>query len=68
MVRSISHICGLWLLGLLVLIVPADAAHHRGHVRQYYIAADEIDWDYMPERARRNDAAHAAQRLREILC
>jgi FtsP/CotA-like multicopper oxidase with cupredoxin domain len=48
MVRLISHFCSLSLLGLLALATPADAAHHRGQVRHYYIAADEIDWDYIP--------------------
>jgi hypothetical protein len=50
MARSISRICGLFLAGLLVPIASAGAAEHRdrGRIRPYYIAADEIDWDYMP--------------------
>src|SRR5437868_14123014 len=42
---------GIFLLaGILTPVFWANAAHHRdaGHVRQYYIAADELDWDYMP--------------------
>ena len=50
MARSISPICGLLLPGLLLLVASAPGAPHqdRGHVRKYYVAADEIDWDYMP--------------------
>jgi FtsP/CotA-like multicopper oxidase with cupredoxin domain len=36
------------LTGALVLICGAGGADAHGQIRQYYIAADEIDWDYMP--------------------
>jgi len=38
------------LATLLCLVAASDSssARHAGQIRQYYIAADEVDWDYMP--------------------
>ena len=36
------------LFALLALGSPASAQEKTGVVRTYYIAADEVDWDYMP--------------------
>jgi hypothetical protein len=48
--RRIARICSLLLLGLCLPGTSGSTAEHpvHGQIRQYYIAADEIDWDYMP--------------------
>ena len=48
--RRIARICSLLLLGLCLPGTSGSTAEHpvQGQTRQYYIAADEIDWDYMP--------------------
>jgi hephaestin len=40
-----------WLAVLILgsfVVAGAGAMAHQAHSRQYYIAADEVDWDYMP--------------------
>ncbi len=36
---------GVWMLGARVLAAQAE---HAGKTRVYYIAADEVEWDYAP--------------------
>ena len=37
-----------FILFSCVLSFPQSKQEHRGRVRTYYIAADEVDWDYAP--------------------
>jgi FtsP/CotA-like multicopper oxidase with cupredoxin domain len=50
MAATISRTFVVLFAAILLPVASAHAAQHRGHgqVRQYYIAADELDWDYMP--------------------
>ena len=43
---AIAVVCNALFVVALCTGAVADPAH--GQIRQYYIAADEIDWDYMP--------------------
>jgi hypothetical protein len=46
----LSHILFGVLSAALLFAAAGDSAtaHRGGQIRQYYIAADELDWDYMP--------------------
>ena len=41
-----------FLLGALCCSAQVVAVKHGGQVRTYYIAADEVDWDYRTARYR----------------
>src|SRR5712691_4440409 len=46
--------CVVAVVALLLAVADvrcqASATTHRAHVRIYYIAADEVDWTYVPSR------------------
>jgi hypothetical protein len=44
--KSIGLLAGLVVL--LGLLAPGGQAASRGRTRTYYIAADEVRWDYAP--------------------
>ena len=44
----LSRIALAVLATVLCLASDSSSARHAGKIRQYYIAADELDWDYMP--------------------
>lgn len=49
--RFVSVVCALAVCGLCVLPLaaqPKTASAPKGKIRQYYVAADEIEWDYAP--------------------
>jgi hypothetical protein len=50
MKNLLSQIALAVLAAVLCLVAASDSssARHAGQIRQYYIAADELDWDYMP--------------------
>jgi manganese oxidase len=48
MKRALLCLALVGLIGGAFLIFRTHAATPTGHVRQYYIAADEVDWNYMP--------------------
>jgi hephaestin len=46
--RALTFLGFACLLGLALVSAGASAQDQPGAVRTYYIAADELDWDYLP--------------------
>ena len=46
--KAKRRIAALSSLSVLVLLSASCTPGGAGHVRTYYIAADEVDWDYAP--------------------
>jgi hypothetical protein len=44
---TISQTCAAKMDGKLPSFVPSNS-HFSGNVRRYYIAAEEVEWDYAP--------------------
>ena len=44
----LAAVLGWWALGLTAVAATPPSAPAPGKVRTYYVAADEVEWDYAP--------------------